>query len=141
MVHVPGSPYTDMGWEVFPDGFRDTLVRVHRDYGPKAIYVTENGAAFGDVRRHDGSVLDPERQQYLRDHIAAMSEAVEAGAPVRGYFVWSLTDNFEWAFGYAKRFGLVYVDYPTLERVPKESFGWYRDFIASQRETQWRASA
>jgi beta-glucosidase len=140
-VHVPGSPYTDMGWEVFPDGFRDTLVRVHRDYGPRAIHVTENGAAYGDVRRHDGSVLDPERQDFLRDHIAAVGQAIEAGAPVRGYFVWSLLDNFEWAFGYAKRFGLVFVDYPTLERVPKASFGWYRDFIASQRETEWRASA
>ena len=140
-AHVPGSAYTDMGWEVFPDGLRDTLVRVHHDYGPQAIYVTENGAAFGDVRGHDGSVLDPERQDYLRDHIAAVGQAIDAGAPVRGYFVWSLLDNFEWAFGYAKRFGLVFVDYPTLERVPKGLFGWYRDFIASQRETEWRASA
>jgi beta-glucosidase len=86
-------------------------------------------------------VLDPERQEFLRDHIGAVAQAIDAGAPVRGYFVWSLLDNFEWALGYAKRFGLVFVDYPTLERVPKGSFGWYRDFIASQRETEWRASA
>jgi beta-glucosidase len=85
------------------------------------------------VRTHDGSVRDPERQAFIAEHLAAISRAVDAGAPVRGYFVWSLLDNFEWAFGYSKRFGLVYVDYPTLERVPKASFAWYRDFIAAQR--------
>ena len=80
MVHVPGSGHTDMGWEVFSDGFRDTLLRVHHD-GPPAIHVTENGAAYGDVRRHDGSVLDPERQEFLRDHIDAVGQAIDAGAP------------------------------------------------------------
>ena len=126
------AEHTDMGWEVYPDGLHDLLVRVARDYAPPAIYVTENGAAFGDVRVHDGHVHDPERTAYLESYIAAVSRAIADGAPVKGYFVWSLLDNFEWAYGYSKRFGLVYVDYPTLERVPKDSFHWYRDFLASR---------
>jgi beta-glucosidase len=124
---------TDMGWEVVPEGLRDLLLRLTRDYAPKAIYVTENGAAFPDVRGHDGSVGDPERQGYLEGYIGAAAEAVASGAPLRGYFAWSLLDNFEWAWGYWKRFGLVYIDYATLERVPKGSFYWYRDLIAAQR--------
>jgi beta-glucosidase len=134
-IHVrePDSQYTDMDWEVYPDGLHDLLLRVSEDYGPRALYITENGAAFPDVRGHDGSVRDPERQDYLERHIAAVGRAGEAGAPVKGYFVWTLLDNFEWAWGYWKRFGVVYVDFPTLERVPKESFHWYRDFIARQR--------
>jgi beta-glucosidase len=124
---------TDMGWEVVPEGLHDLLVRVHRDYAPPAIYVTENGAAFPDVRGHDGSVQDPERQAYLAGHVDAAGRAVAAGVPLRGYFAWSLLDNFEWAWGYWKRFGLVYMDYATLERVPKGSFYWYRDFIAATR--------
>jgi beta-glucosidase len=124
---------TDMGWEVVPEGLRDLLLRLARDYAPKAIYVTENGAAFADVRGHDGSVGDPERQAYLDAYISAAAEAVAGGAPLRGYFAWSMLDNFEWAWGYWKRFGLVYIDYATLERVPKGSFYWYRDLIAAQR--------
>jgi beta-glucosidase len=124
---------TDMGWEVVPEGLRDLLVRLHRDYSPKAIYVTENGAAYPDVRGHDGSVSDPERQSYLDCYLAGAASAVAQGVPLRGYFAWSLLDNFEWAWGYWKRFGLVYIDYATLERVPKGSFYWYRDFIAAQR--------
>jgi beta-glucosidase len=124
--------HTDMGWEVYPDGLNRLLVRIARDYAPPAIYVTENGAAFGDVRVHDGGVHDPERTEYLESYIGAVSEAIAEGAPVKGYFVWSFLDNFEWAFGYSKRFGIVYVDYPTLERVPKDSFYWYRDFIKSR---------
>jgi beta-glucosidase len=124
---------TDMGWEVVPEGLHDLLVRLHRDYEPKAIYVTENGAAYPDVRGHDGAVHDPERQSYLEGHLAAASGAIAKGVPLRGYFAWSLLDNFEWAWGYWKRFGLVYIDYATLERVPKGSFYWYRDFVAAQR--------
>jgi beta-glucosidase len=124
---------TDMGWEVVPDGLQDLLLRLHRDYEPPAIYVTENGAAYPDVRGHDGSVHDPERQSYLEGYLAGASRAVAQGVPLRGYFTWSLLDNFEWAWGYWKRFGLVYIDYATLERVPKGSFYWYRDFIAAQR--------
>ena len=132
MERVSENQHTDMGWEVYPDGLRRLLVRVAKDYEPRAIYVTENGAAFGDMRGHDGSVHDPERTAYLQSYIDAVSRAIDEGAPVKGYFVWSLLDNFEWSFGYSKRFGIVYVDYPTLERVPKDSFYWYRDFIASK---------
>jgi beta-glucosidase len=132
MERVAESQHTEMGWEVYPDGLHQLLVRVSRDYAPPAIYVTENGAAFGDVRVHDGQVHDPERTAYLQSHIDAVSRAIGDGAPVKGYFVWSLLDNFEWAHGYSKRFGIVYVDYPTLERVPKASYYWYRDFIASR---------
>jgi beta-glucosidase len=133
IVHDPEAQRTDMGWEVYPDGLDRLLVRVAADFSPSAMYVTENGAAFPDVRIHDGRVHDPERIAYLESHVGAVARAVAEGAPVKGYFVWSLLDNFEWAHGYAKRFGLVYVEYPTLERVPKDSFYWYRDFIASRR--------
>jgi beta-glucosidase len=133
MERIANAQETDMGWEVYPDGLYQLLMRVTRDYAPPAIYVTENGAAFGDVRVHDGRVHDPERTAYIASHIEAVSRAVADGAPVRGYFVWSLLDNFEWAHGYSKRFGIVYIDYPTLERVPKDSFYWYRDYIASAR--------
>ena len=134
VVGNPDAQHTDMGWEVYPDGLHDVLVRVARDYEPAAIYVTENGAAFPDVRVHDGAVHDVERTAYLESYIGAVERAVVAGAPVKGYFVWSLLDNFEWAFGYSKRFGLVYIDFPTLERVPKDSFYWYRDLLASRRD-------
>jgi beta-glucosidase len=127
---------TDMGWEVVPEGLHDLLVRLHRDYEPPAIYVTENGCAYPDVRGHDGEVQDPERQAYLDGYIEAAGRAIAEGVPLRGYFAWSLLDNFEWAWGYWKRFGLVYVDFPTLERVPKGSFYWYRDFIAATRASE-----
>lgn len=127
-----GEERTALDWEVYPAALRDVLLRLQRDYAPPAIYVTENGAAMEDVRRPDGQVLDPERCSYLERYIAAMGEAVFAGVPVAGYFVWSLLDNFEWTYGFAKRFGLVYVDYPSGERVPKASYGWYRDFIRAQ---------
>ena len=133
MERNPEAQETDMGWEVYPDGLHRLLMRVARDYAPPAIYVTENGAAFGDVRGHDGRVHDPERTGYLASHIEAVSRAIADGAPVRGYFVWSLLDNFEWAYGYSKRFGIIYIDYPTLERIPKDSFYWYRDHITSSR--------
>ena len=133
------SEYTDMDWEVFPQGLYDLLVRVHSDYGPKQIYITENGAAFPDVRTHHGAIEDPERRDYIEAHVLAVGRAIAAGVPVAGHFVWSLLDNFEWGYGYSKRFGLVYIEYPTLERVPKGSFEWYRDFIA--RSTAGEAAA
>jgi beta-glucosidase len=133
VVPNPDAEHTDMGWEVYPDGLHDVLVRVARDYEPPAIYVTENGAAFPDVRVHDGHIHDIERTAYLDSYIGAVGRAIAADAPVKGYFVWSLLDNFEWGFGYSKRFGIVYVDFPTLERVPKDSFYWYRDLIANRR--------
>ena len=125
--------YTDMDWEVYPDGLYEVLIRLRDEYAVPTIYVTENGAAFGDIRGHDGEVLDPERQDYLEGYIRAVGRAVQAGVPVSGYFVWSFLDNFEWAHGYSKRFGIVYVDYPTLERVPKGSFHWYGDLIRRHR--------
>ena len=132
-VYQDGSPHTDIGWEITPESFYELLVRLRDEYAPAAISITENGAAFADIQSHDGQVRDPERQAYIADHIVAVERAVEAGVPVEGYFVWSLLDNFEWAQGYGARFGIVYVDYPTLERVPKTSFHWYRDFIAERR--------
>jgi beta-glucosidase len=143
LVRDPNWSFTAMGWEVYPDGLRDLLTRLRDDYAPPGIYIFENGAAYDDLRGHDGDVVDPERQAYFDEHLAAVGDAIEHGVPVRGYFAWSLLDNFEWAEGYSKRFGLVYVDYPTLERVPKGSFYWYRDFIAAQRagaEAKWPAS-
>jgi beta-glucosidase len=133
ILHQDDSPYTDMGWEISPTGLTDVLVRMRDEYAPAAIHITENGAAFEDVRGHDGEVRDPERQAYLASHLDAVARAIALGVPVEGYFAWSLLDNFEWARGYSKRFGLVYLDYPTLDRIPKSSFSWYRDFIAGAR--------
>jgi beta-glucosidase len=131
IVDPPGASRTSMGWEVHPDSLHRLLVRVARDYAPPSMYVTENGAAFEDVRVHDGSVHDPERTAFLETHVEAVGRALDDGAPIRGYFVWSFLDNFEWALGYSKRFGIVYVDYTTLERVPKDSFHWYAQRIRS----------
>jgi beta-glucosidase len=132
-VRAPEGRLTEMGWEVYPAGLYELLTRVHREYAPPVIYVTENGAAFGDVRGHDGHVHDPERIEYLADYLDGVAQAAAEGVPVKGYFVWSLLDNFEWSLGYGRRFGLVYVDYPTLDRVPKDSFFWYRALIAANR--------
>ncbi len=132
-VYAEHAQHTDKGWEVYPEGLHDVLVRLAEEYAIPALYVTESGAAFGDVRQHDGSVRDPERRAYLESYIDAVRRAIEDGAPVKGYLVWSLLDNFEWADGYRMRFGLVYVDYPSLERIPKSSFHWYRDLISAQR--------
>jgi beta-glucosidase len=133
VVRDPDASYTAMDWEIYPNGLFDLLVRLRDEYDPPPIYITENGAAFADHPTHDREVEDPERQAYIEAHVAAIGRAIEAGVPMAGYFVWSLLDNFEWAHGYSKRFGIVYVDYPTLERVPKGSYRWYRDFIAAQR--------
>ena len=124
---------TAMGWEVYPSGLYDVLTHVHRAYAPASIYVTENGAAFPDIQGHDGAVRDPERIEYLGSYLEAVAQALDEGVPIRGYFVWSLLDNFEWSLGYGRRFGIVYVDYPTQERIPKSSFTWYRDLIAAVR--------
>jgi beta-glucosidase len=123
-----GHTLTAMGWPIVRDGLRDLLVRVHRDYAPREIFITENGAAFDDEVR-DGVVDDQNRIAYLREHFNAASEAIGEGVPLHGYFVWSLMDNFEWAHGFSKRFGLIYVDYATQERIPKASADWYRRVI------------
>ena len=140
-VRTPSGELTDMDWEVCPDTMYESLVRMHREYGVESLYVSENGAAFPDVRSHDGRIHDVERIAYLDGYLGSVAAAVADGVPVRGYFVWSLLDNFEWSHGYSKRFGLVYVDYPTLERVPKDSFSWYRDLIASSRLPSRTAAA
>jgi beta-glucosidase len=132
-VRVDGAEYTEMGWEVYPDGMRETLARLDHEYGVETLYVTESGAAYPDTRGHDGAVRDPERRRFLDAYVGAVADAAAAGVPVRGFFVWSLLDNFEWSLGYSRRFGLVYVDYPTLARIPKSSFWWYRDLIACAR--------
>jgi beta-glucosidase len=130
---APPPPTTAMGWEVDPDGLHELLVRIRRDYGDFPIYITENGAAFEDGPVVNGTVEDPRRVHFLRAHLQALGRAVADGVDARRYFAWSLLDNFEWEHGYAKRFGLVYVDYSTQRRVPKRSGLWYRDFIASAR--------
>ncbi|HWM58853.1 MAG TPA: GH1 family beta-glucosidase [Pseudonocardia sp.] len=119
------GPKTDMGWSIDPRGMTELLLRVTRERPGLDLMITENGAAFPDVLTSDGRVADPQRVEYLRAHLAAVHAAIEAGAPVIGYFVWSLLDNFEWAWGYAKRFGVVYVDYTTLRRTPKDSAWFY----------------
>jgi beta-glucosidase len=126
-------PTTAMGWEVDPGGLYDVLLRVRRDYGDVPIYITENGAAFNDGPVVNGTLEDPRRVAYLRSHVEALERALADGVDVRRYFAWSMLDNFEWEHGYAKRFGLVYVDFATQRRVPKRSGLWYRDFITSAR--------
>ena len=121
---------TAMGWEVYPAGLSELLLHLHREYAPTALYVTENGAAYEDTPTPDGAIDDTERERYLRAHLEAVHEARTAGAPVRGYFAWSLLDNFEWSHGYRKRFGLVRVDFRSQRRTPKRSALWYRDVIA-----------
>jgi beta-glucosidase len=116
-----GAEVTAMGWEVYPDALRDLLIRLHREYSPKAMYIAENGAAYDDQPPTGEVVDDTQRVSYLERHFKACAEAIAAGAPVKGYFVWSLLDNFEWAEGFSKRFGIVYVDYATQRRTPKQS--------------------
>jgi beta-glucosidase len=128
-----GRSTTAMGWEIIPEALTEVLVRLGRDYPGLPIYITENGAAFDDVPDETGFVRDGERSAYIAEHVAAIATARARGADVRGYFAWSLMDNFEWAYGYAKRFGLVRVDYDTQIRTPKQSAAWYRDTIRRVR--------
>ena len=127
-VMVDGVERTAMGWEVHPESLTNIIMRVYRDYAPKEIYITENGSAWDDSVIND-KVDDPRRVSYLERHLDAMLAAKAQGAPVNGYFAWSLMDNFEWAFGYSKRFGIVYVDYETQKRIPKSSAYYYRERI------------
>jgi beta-glucosidase len=133
-VHVPlGRPVTAMDWEIVPEGFTELLVRLSREYPGTTMVITENGAAFDDEADPSGYVADHDRTAYLSSHIAAVAAARQQGADVRGYFAWSLMDNFEWSYGYEKRFGLVHVDYETQARTPKQSALWYRDTIRQAR--------
>ncbi|GLV13869.1 beta-glucosidase [Alicyclobacillus hesperidum] len=124
------NPVTDMGWEVYPDALYDLLHRLQKDYTDLPIYITENGAASADVVE-DGNVHDADRIAYLHQHLEAARKFISEGGNLKGYYLWSLLDNFEWAFGYTKRFGIIYVDYDTQERIPKDSFEWYRQVIAA----------
>jgi len=130
-VRVEGPEYTAMDWEVYPVGLYELLTRLQRDYNPPAMYITENGCAFEDVVTPAGEVDDERREAYLREHFRQAHRALSDGVRLRGYFVWSLMDNFEWAYGYTKRFGIVYVDYATQRRIIKRSGRWYRSVIAA----------
>ncbi len=130
-VADPSRPHTEMGWEVFPEGLAATLLRIRDLYGPIPLLVTENGAAFPDPEVSPQELQDTRRVDFLRDHLRAVRRAVAAGADVRGYFVWSLLDNFEWAFGYGKRFGIVHVDFGTQRRTPKASARFYSTVVRS----------
>jgi beta-glucosidase len=126
-----GKPATAMGWEIDPTGLHDILTRISRDYASPPLYITENGAAFPDTVAADGAVHDPERIDYLDGHFRAAHRAIQDGVDLRGYFVWSLMDNFEWAWGYGRRFGLVYIDYGTGQRLVKDSGRWYSRVAAA----------
>ena len=132
-IRTPHATYTETGWEVHAESLRRVLVWVTERYGAPALYITENGAAFYDPPKAvEGRVDDPLRVQYFREHLRACLAAVECGVDLRGYYAWSLMDNFEWASGYAKRFGLIHVDYETQERTLKASAHFYRGVIESQ---------
>src|SRR5258708_1299492 len=130
-VQPEGAEYTAMGWEVYPPGLHAVLTRLHQEYQIPQFYITESGAAFDDTVSADGHVHDPRRVEYLHDHFLQARSPILAAIPLAGYFIWSLMDNFEWAFGNARRFGIVYVDYPTQQRIIKDSGYWYRDLIAT----------
>ena len=133
-----GLPVTDMDWEIYPQGLTELLLRLHRSHVLPPLYITENGGAFKDPLC-DGQVHDADRKDYLQTHIAAVADALDQGVPMAGYMVWSLMDNFEWASGYEKRFGLVHVDYATQQRRLKDSAHWYREFLQRCHAADHRA--
>jgi beta-glucosidase len=124
------KPRTEMDWEVYPNGLYKLLNRLYFEYNPPKLFVTENGCSYSDGPDTGGRVADERRRTYLRDHFAAAHRAMENGVPLAGYFVWSLMDNFEWAKGYVQRFGVVWVDFETQERIPKDSALWYSTVIS-----------
>ncbi|WP_159942252.1 GH1 family beta-glucosidase [Nocardiopsis sp. FR6] len=132
---IPGVPVTGFGWPVVPEGLERMILLLGERYGSALppLYVTENGCSYPDAVSSDGRVRDRDRIAYLEGHVSAVEAARRRGADVRGYFVWTLTDNFEWAEGYHQRFGLVHVDHATQARTPKDSFAWYRDLVAARR--------
>ncbi|MFE4636131.1 GH1 family beta-glucosidase [Streptomyces sp. NPDC056773] len=130
-VRLPDVPRTGLDWQIDAAGIESLLLRLTHDYGVRKLYVTENGSAFPDTVGPDGAIDDPERTAYLEQHLAACARAVRQGAPLAGYYAWSLLDNFEWAYGYDKRFGLVHVDYATQKRTLKTSGHRYADIVAA----------
>ncbi|MFI0733712.1 GH1 family beta-glucosidase [Streptomyces sp. NPDC021225] len=133
-IRRPDVPRTGMDWEIDPTGIETLLLRLTDEYGARKLYVTENGSSYPDVIRPDGTVDDPERQDYLIQHLVACASAARKGAPLAGYFAWSLLDNFEWAYGYDKRFGLVHVDYRTQARTIKGTGHRYAEIIRGHRD-------
>lgn len=130
--NVPGANFTVMNWEIYPQGLKDVLVKLNNDYDLPQVYITENGAAFEDDLQ-DGQVGDNDRIDFIREHLTSLREAMDAGVDVQGYFLWSLLDNFEWAYGYTKRFGIVHVDFTTQKRTLKQSAHWYSKLIGSHK--------
>jgi beta-glucosidase len=128
-----GKPRTAMDWEIVPEGFTDLLLSIARDYPDLPMVITENGSAFEDVPDSEGFVDDTDRTAYFTSHLAAVADAIHWGADIRGYLAWSLMDNFEWAYGYAKRFGIVRVDYETQQRIPKASAAYLKQLAALHR--------
>ena len=126
----PGKPHTDMEWEVLPESLHEMLLRIKEDYGNPVIAITENGAAYADRRVENGQVQDDDRIEYLDGHLRELRRAARDGVKLQGYYLWSLMDNFEWAFGYSRRFGITHVDFRTQARTWKKSAGWYRDVIS-----------
>ncbi|WP_212029844.1 GH1 family beta-glucosidase [Metabacillus lacus] len=124
-----GRPVTYMNWEIEPQGLYDILLRMKNEYGDIPLYITENGAAYDDTVDEDGSVSDEDRRLFIEMHLQACREAIDAGVNLKGYYLWSFMDNFEWRYGYSKRFGMVHVDYNTQKRTPKKSALWYKKVI------------
>ena len=127
---APQAEWTDMGWEVYPQGMYELLVRVHRDFTPPKIYVTENGASYAQGPDAGGRVPDVQRVRFVRDHLLSARRSIDAGVPLAGYFLWSLLDNFEWERGYTQRFGITWVDYSTQKRTLKDCALWYSGVIS-----------
>jgi beta-glucosidase len=136
-VRQNAAPHTEMDWEVFPEGIKSCLLWVQRRYGDIPLYLTENGGAFSDPPPQDGPIADTPRVDYFRAHLQSAHEAIMQGVNLKGYYAWSLLDNFEWAYGYSKRFGLIHVDYQTQRRSPKASALFYRDVITSHGQAVW----
>jgi beta-glucosidase len=129
MVEPPIGQINDMGWEIYPQGMYEVLKRVHEEYSPREIYISENGIPLVDRIENDGTIRDEKRITFLARCLTHVNQAIGEGIPVRGYSVWSLMDNLEWDLGLSKRFGLIYIDYTSLKRIPKTSFRWYRGVV------------
>ena len=128
---VDMGPKTDFGWEIYPPGICDLLMRLKNEYKVQNIYITENGCSYGDAPSLEGKIEDNRRIEYHQSHLTELKRAMDDGAPCNGYFAWSLMDNFEWAQGFSQRFGLIWVDFETLERIPKDSYYWYKEYISA----------
>ena len=127
--NVDMGPETDFGWEIYPPGIYDLLMKLKNEYKVQNIYITENGCSYGDGPNSEGKINDKRRIDYYHSHLTELKRAIEDGVPCSGYFAWSLMDNFEWAQGFSQRFGLIWVDFETLERIPKDSYYWYKEFL------------